>query len=177
MTPEETLPIIAQIAATFAGFTALVSVVDQSQGGKWARISIWRILQMVILSLGVMLMCLLPALLLSLGIEEGLMWRICVIFSLLFFVGNWMRLPLSVKNLNENSPVHINKIVMGFIFSVMAASFLIGLLSLMNFIPIEPKGAYLLNAFAGLIGISAIFFALVQQMDIQHLEGEENKNK
>lgn len=46
MTPFETLPVIAQIAVTFVGFTALVSVVDQGQGGRWARISVWRIMQM-----------------------------------------------------------------------------------------------------------------------------------
>lgn len=177
MTPESTLPVIAQIAATFAGFTALVSVVDQGQGGKWAKISIWRILQMVILSLGVMLMCLLPAVLSGFGIEDDLMWRICVIISLLFFVGNWVRTPLSARKLNKNSPVRINKITMALIFVTMSATALVSFLSLTGVTPITPKGAYLLNAFSGLFGISAIFFALVQQLDIQHFESNERLEK
>jgi hypothetical protein len=71
--PFELYPVIAQIAAAFAGFGSLASGIGQRRGGHDARIDAWRLSFMLFVCLAATLLGLLPATLsgLSLGPEWG----------------------------------------------------------------------------------------------------------
>lgn len=177
MTPEITLPVIAQIAATFAGFTALVSVVDRGQGGKWARISIWRIMTMLRISLSLLFLCLLPAVLQSLSIPAPVVWKIAV--SVVLFSGmlNWFYNLRATRELSMpdgpalNQSIRKINIVLGFLAMVLQA------VALAEIFPLELSGVFLLSMAINLMLASLVFYALIQQLDIQRLEKDKQSEQ
>lgn len=68
--------LVCELAAAFAGFTAIVSVLDQQYGSGSERIDVVRLRQMVELSLVVIAAGLMPALLARLSVGERVLWRI-----------------------------------------------------------------------------------------------------
>lgn len=68
--------LVCELAAAFAGFTAIVSVLDQRSDSGSLKIDVVRLRMMVELSLVVIGAGLLPALLFRLGMEEHALWRI-----------------------------------------------------------------------------------------------------
>lgn len=177
MTPESTLPVIAQIAATFAGFTALVSIVDQSQGGSWARISIWRIMQMLRISLTLMVMCFLPVLLLSFRIPVNITWQICILVSLCVAIGNMIWLTRVQRDLKEDSRRLLNKTVFRVNSSLSVIMLPVQFLALLPIWSVDLSAVYLLAMVVNLVVAALIFFALVQQLDLQRVESEEKTGK
>lgn len=172
MTPETMLPVIAQIAATFAGFTALVSIVDQSQGGKWARISIMRITMMLRTSLLLIFYCLLPATLLGLGISTQTAWwlAICFIF-LLGLVGMFSALK-RLREYTSTASVPLNQTVRWTLIATNSANLVIQVVALTRVFPLNLAGIYLLSMTIMLLGTSVLFAALISQLDLQRLENE-----
>ncbi len=86
--PFELYPVVAQIAATFAGFGSLASGLGQRRGGDDARMDAYRLQSMLVVSLSATLFGLLPATLASLKDDE--LWGIQVsaavaAASILFF--------------------------------------------------------------------------------------------
>ena len=177
MTPETALPVIAQIAATFAGFTALVSIVDQTQGGEWARISIWRIMQMLRISLTLMLMCFLPVLLLSFKVPVAIAWQICILVSLCVAICNMIWLTRIQKDLKEDSRKLLNKTIFRINSSLGIVILPVQLLALLQIWAIDLSATYLLAMVVNLVIAALIFFALVQQLDLQRIEGEQKTNE
>lgn len=173
MTPESTLPVIAQIAATFAGFTALVSIVDQSQGGSWARISIWRIMQMLRISLTLMLMCFIPVLLLSFDVPVDTTWQISVLVSLCVAIGNMFWLTRVRKDLKEDSRRLLNKTVFTINTALSVIMLPVQFLALLPVWSVDLSAVYLLAMVVNLVVAALIFFALVQQLDLQRVESDE----
>ena len=68
--PSELYPVIAQIAAAFAGFGSLASVLGRRGGGDDARIDAFRLWTMLQASLSATVLGLLPATLASLSVGE-----------------------------------------------------------------------------------------------------------
>lgn len=177
MTPESTLPVIAQIAATFAGFTALVSVVDQGQDGRWARISIWRIRSMLRTSLTLLFLCLLPAILLSLDIPPPVVWK-TAIGTVLFTGGlNWFSSMKMTRQLSPKEGPSLNQTVRKINISLGFSGLGLQAVALTGVLPLNLSGVYLLSMVLNLMIASLVFFALVQQLDLQRLENEEKPVK
>lgn len=72
--PLELYPVIAQIAAAFAGFGSLASGLGQKRGGDDARMDAYRLESMLLASLSATMFGLLPATLAALG--GDLLWGI-----------------------------------------------------------------------------------------------------
>jgi uncharacterized membrane protein len=68
--PSDLYPVIAQIAAAFAGFGSLATSIGQRRGGDDARIDAARLAQMLVASVSATLLGLLPATLASFGLSE-----------------------------------------------------------------------------------------------------------
>lgn len=177
MTPESTLLVIAQIAATFIGFTALVSVVDQSQGGRWARISIWRIIQMLQLSLILLFLCLIPAILTGFGVPEPLVWQIGCALLVANGLLSMYRIKRAIKALKGESAVSLNETIRKFNTFIGFLSQVLLVVALTGLTPIKPSGAFLYGIASNLLIISLVFFALIQQLDLQRVEQNQSDDK
>lgn len=177
MTPESTLPVIAQIAATFAGFTALVSVVDRGQDGRWARISIWRIRSMLRVSLTLLFLCLLPAILLGLDVPSPIVWKIAV-GTVLFTGGlNWFSSFKMTRQLSAKEGPSLNQTVRKVNIALGTSALALQVVALSGVLPLKLSGVYLLSMVINLMIASLVFFALIQQLDLQRLEEEEKPVK
>lgn len=171
MTPESALPIIAQLAATFAGFTALVSVVDQGQGGRWAKISIWRILQMLSISLGLIFLCFVPSLLASLGVPPGRVWWLANAVFVVTAVVRLSSILHRVRKLGEQR-ARLNHTV--FVTAIGATTMppLASLAGVIGLLKVDLAGLYLLGMLAQLLAAAVVFFALISQLDQDWSERE-----
>lgn len=74
------LYLVAELAVAFAGFTAIVSVLDRRFGAGSATINVVRLRQMLEVSLVVIAASLMPGLLSWLGLREPLVWRVACTF-------------------------------------------------------------------------------------------------
>lgn len=175
MTPEETLPIIAQLAATFAGFTALVSVVDQGQGGRWAKISIWRILQMLSISLGLIFLCFVPSLLSSLEVPADRVWWLANAVFVAATVVRFSSIVSNVRKLGEQR-ARLNHTVFVTAMGATTIPPLLSLLGLIGLLKVDLAGLYLLGMLGQLLAAAVIFFALISQLD-QDWSGSEPPDK
>jgi hypothetical protein len=173
VTPETTLPVIAQIAATFAGFTALVSIVDQSQGGRWARISLWRVMTMLRMSLLILIMCLIPSVLSGLGFEDLLAWKIALALNLSLGTATLARSSRDIRSLARERSGQLNQSVRWVNMAVGFAMIALQIAALTGLISLPLSGVYLLAMLSNLFMTSLIFFALIQQLDLQRLEEKE----
>lgn len=94
------LYLVCELAVAFAGFTAIVSVLDRRHGPGSRWIDVVRLRQMVELSLVVIGAGLTPALLLRLGLEERVVWRVAC--SALVVVGLILLWIQSVRGLRPD---------------------------------------------------------------------------
>ena len=80
--PTDLYPVIAQIAATFAGFGSLASGIGRRRGGDDARIDASRLARMLESSLSATLLGLLPATLASLSVQQETAIRASAVVAL-----------------------------------------------------------------------------------------------
>lgn len=80
--PFQLYPVIAQIAATFAGFGSLASALDRRSGGDDARIDAYRLWLMLFASLSATVLGLLPATLTALSLGTGLALQLASLAAL-----------------------------------------------------------------------------------------------
>jgi hypothetical protein len=73
---SDILQTFAEISIAFAGFTSVVAVLGRRAAGDWREVDLFRLWQMLINSLGCVLLSLLPLVLHKLRVSEGLSWAI-----------------------------------------------------------------------------------------------------
>jgi len=84
MTPEDALPVIAEIGIGLAGFSGLVAAFVQQSGQTWRLEQKARIVLLIILSFGMMIAAMMPYALAGASESPALVWGVpMVAFSLL----------------------------------------------------------------------------------------------
>jgi len=149
MTPEDALPIIAEIAIGLAGFSGLVAAFGQRPGHAWRGDQKVRIVFLVILSFGMITAALLPFALSGISNAPALVWGIpMVAYGLLALtlLGYWVVLSrrhgfrlqfplLSIGILVVAGGLQAAMILsgLGLLMPYSPALFLLGLLSVLVF--------------------------------------------
>src|SRR5437764_7940338 len=92
--PVDLYPVIAQVAAVFAGFGSLASGLGRRRGGDDSRVDAYRLGLMLFASLSATLLGLLPAMLTSVLLDERLALRVSATVAFLALLIN---LPMSTR--------------------------------------------------------------------------------
>jgi hypothetical protein len=156
--PTEFYPVIAQVAAVFAGFGSLASGLGQRRGGDDARIDAYRLGLMLFASLSATMFGLLPATLTALLLDQTLALRVSAAAALAALL---IKAPLSTKQV-----LQLRK-ASGFNFGAGLANSLCVLTAIAGFLisaaAIVPDrlAAFYLVGLMGLLGSSVVMFSRV----------------
>jgi len=149
MTPEDALPVIAEIGIGLAGFSGLVAAFVQQSGQTWRLEQKARIVLLIILSFGMMIAAMMPYALTGASESPALVWGVpMVAFSLLCIglLGYWIRASrrhgftllfpaISIPIMGVATALQVLSLLSGFglIFPYSPTLFVLGLLSVLAF--------------------------------------------
>ena len=156
--PSDLYPVVAQIAATFAGFGSLASGLGQRQGGADPRMDAYRLSLMLFASLSATMLGLLPAMLGALSLSPVPALRVSATIAVI---------PLTVNAYLSSKRVMKLREVAGFNFPAGVANTACLLTALAAFAAcalgaptVRMAGSYMLGLM-GLLGSSMIMFSRV----------------
>lgn len=170
MTVLDTLPIIAQLAATIAGFSAIVALIDRNIGKEWADVAYWRIDLLLRASLSAMLFSLLPFVLLGFGMKQEFSW-ILANTALSIWILSFLRYStIQGRKFVASSIFHSG------MFNSLRAMMLASVAAMITAIVlpqmISPQGSFL-GACAGMLLLATLMFAIIVQQIIAPKAGDK----
>lgn len=164
MSPTTALLAIAQIAATFAGFTALMSLVRPTEDREHRVIAAFRVKMVLTQALMTLFLCLVPIFLSQLGWLEFRVWQVS---NIIFVIVAFTRTSMAVRSIQavqrtENTKVNPYSVLVNFSASCTAIGLAIVALAFPNLVNLS--ASYVFGCIAMLF-ISGVAFAfLVHQL-------------
>lgn len=164
MTVMDALLTIAQVAATFAGFTALMSLIDIGGGQRLVSVASFRITMLMVQAVTTLFLCFLPSLLLELGIAEQTAWLAAnavlmavILARFVSFFANFRQLPEGAR-----SGINMVNIVLGTSVSILSGLLIVAAVLVPGSVPLT--GVYLFGCLATLLIAVMAFVRLVQDL-------------
>jgi hypothetical protein len=125
---EGLLLAISQIAVTLAGFSGLVVAIRGAPPTAWHPRDIWSLSWMFGTSLGALFMALLPLLLASFALRDGLLWTLADLVMAAFMLLFALAMALSGQRLTRlGHPPRVRYFPMGATFVLLVCGCLTGL--------------------------------------------------
>lgn len=171
MNVTDTLPIIAQLAATIAGFSAIVALIDRNIGKDWAEVAYWRIGLLLRASLSVMLFSLLPFVLFGFGVKSELVWVLANVALSLWILSFFRYATVQGRKFAASSIFHPA------MFFSLRGLMLVSVVTMITalFLPqmISPEGRFLSACTFMLLLATAMFAIIVQQIIAPKADADE----
>lgn len=128
---------------------------------------------MLRVSLTILFLCLLPAILMGFDIPAPIVWKIAVGTVLITGSYNWYSSIRMTNQLSSKEGPSLNQTVRYANMALGSFGILLQIVALSRIVQLNLAGVYLLSVSINLLIASLVFFALIQQLDLQRLEGEE----
>lgn len=170
----DVLPVVAQLAATLAGFSALIALIDSNARPEWAEVAYNRVRGLLTLAFLAMFLSMLPFALLGAGIDEPLVWQLCLSAVLVSFAVN---IPLQFKQIRKLTDASFNRPHFIFANTVSVAQITTVLVALFWPEILPRPGAYLIACLTCLLLASTLFFLLILQIIGGNIIKEEEDSK
>ncbi|TNE40685.1 MAG: hypothetical protein EP347_03185 [Alphaproteobacteria bacterium] len=112
----DTLHVIAQIAITLIGFTAIAISLRDREAGQWSHLHDLRLFSIIMPPTTALICCFIPELLAMVMSDEESVWRLANLILGLAKLGPWFGFSKSVNNWKEMKPAQLIMLLGGFIF-------------------------------------------------------------
>ena len=152
---------LSQIAATFAGFTALMSLVRTDAKNSDILRATFRIMTMIVLSMITLFLCLLPIFLLQLNLSEQAVWITADLFLVVVTFSGTVAAAMVLRKMSIHKKTQVNRLVMVVNFGVSGTVMALVPIAFMYPSIITFEAAYLFGCMAHLFVAAIVFLLLV----------------
>lgn len=132
---------------------------------------------MLRVSLTLLFLCLLPSILFGLDIPPRVVWELAVGIALFTGIFNWFNSIKMTSQLSSKEGPSLNQTVRKANLILGTSALGIQAVALTGVLPLNLSGVYLLSMAINLMIASLIFFALIQQLDLQRAEQTQGHDK
>ena len=124
MQDSDLLQTIAEIAIALTGFTGVVAVLGERARGKWRAVDLFRFNNLLTTSIAALFLAFVPILIHKLGAPELTAWRLSSGLAAAYILVVFAR-GRSIRQLPQDQQVEIQRPVLGALFVIHAAVFLL----------------------------------------------------
>ncbi len=156
-----TLVTIAGVGATFAGFSGVVAVFDRRAQGEWYPEELFRLTNMLVMSLGACLASLLPLIEAFLGVPERAQWTVASLVLGAFCAGYWPIATRLRRRVAQARPGLLSPWAQAVVTGSLAVAIALQALNVAAVIVIRGAGAFVAGLWLLLVAAGLQFAFLV----------------